>query len=201
MRLKIAALLLPGVLVAACSSGPPIKPGADIDAAGPHYSAAPEVMAEESAAAPAAVPTAAATPSLAPLERLRAGIVNALAAEDAIAGASLTIDQRQSADGQLVFKWTSSNNPEDETAPAGLRAQSLAILQQVHLSGGLPFGSVLLVASAMVFDASGRKTEVIAVRAKYSRALVLTTDFTTVPPASVFQLPDDKPAELDPHFK
>jgi hypothetical protein len=205
MRLKIAALFLPAVLVAACSSGPPIKPGADIDAAGPHYSAAaaPEVVVpEESAAGPsAAVPTAAATPSLTPLERLRAGIVNALAAEDAIAGASLTIEQRQSADGQLVFKWTSSNNPEDETAPAGLRAQSLAILQQAHLSGGLAFGSVLLIASAMVFDASGRKTEVIAVRAKYSRALVLTTDFTTVSQASVFQLTDDKPAELDPHFK
>ncbi len=192
--------MLPAVLVAACSSGPPIKPGADIDAAGPHYSAAPSAVAEESAGPPV-VPTPAATPSLTPLERLRAAIVTAWKTEDAIAGASLTIEQRESAGGQLVFKWTSSNNPEDEAAPAGLRSQSLALLQQAHLSGGLPFGSVLLIASAMVFDANGRKTEVIAVRAKYSRGLVLATDFTTVSLSGVFLLPDDKPAELDPHFK
>lgn len=204
MRLKIAALVLPAVLVAACSSGPTIKPGADLDAAGPHYSAIPTGAATDPATT-AAVPTVAvpatASPSLSPLERLRADIVTALAGEDAIASASLTIEQRAFAGGQLVFKWTSSNNPEDETAPAGLRAQSLVILQQAHLSGDLSFDSVLLIASAMVFDASGRKTEVIAVRAKYSRKLVLATDFTTVSQADVFRLPDDKPAELDPHFK
>jgi len=202
MFLTIAVVLVPAVLVASCSSGPPIKPGADVEAAGPHYSgAAPGAGPEESAAVPASVPAAAAaSASVAPLVALRANIVKALATENAVAGASLAIEQRQFAGGQLVFKWTTSNNPGDEAAPAGLRSQALAILEQARVSG-LPYDSVLLIASAMVYDASGRKTEVIAVRAKYTRALVLRTDFTRVSPAQVFQLPDDKPAEIDPNFK
>ncbi|MFI5910491.1 hypothetical protein [Dactylosporangium sp. NPDC051541] len=195
---KIAVLLVPVLLAAACSNGPRITPGADVEAAGPHYSmpATTDVPQGQDAAG---VPSAAPAMSPGPLEALRARIVTGLAHENAVAGATMTIEQRASAAGQLVFKWTASNDPGDEQAAAGLRAQALVILQQAKLSG-LAYGSVLLIAGATVHDRTGRRTEVVAVRAKYTRGLVLRTDFTTVDPKTVFTLPDDKPAELDPHF-
>jgi hypothetical protein len=191
----IAGLIAPVLLVAACSSGPDIKAGADVDAAGPHYSSAPVAAP----ARPTAEPTPAATPSADAAGALRVTAADALFPTDPIAASTLTVEQRPSAANQLVFKWTASDDPADTTAKARLRAQALIILEQARHCG-LSYGSVLLMAGAMVGDANGRKTEVVAVRAKYSRALVLRTDFTTVSPADVLKLPDDKPAEIDPHF-
>ena len=195
---KIAVLLVPGLLAAACSNGPRITPGADVEAAGPHYSR-PATMDVAQGQEAAAVPSATPANSPGPLQALRARIVAGLAHENAVAGATMAVEQRASAAGQLVFKWTASSDPGDEQAAAGLRAQALIVLQQAKLSG-LAYGSVLLIAGATVYDRTGRKTEVVAVRAKYTRGLVLRTDFTAVDPARVFELPDDKPAELDPHF-
>jgi hypothetical protein len=195
----IVGLIAPVLLLAACSSGPDIKAGADVDAAGPHYSPAPVAASGQPAAEPTAAATPAATPSADAAGALRVTVAGALSATDPVAASTLAVEQRPFAGNQLVFTWTASDDPKDTGAKARVRAQALVILEQARHSG-LSYGSVLLMASAVVSDAGGRKTEVVAVRAKYTRALVLRTDFTKVSPANVFKLPDDKPAEIDPHF-
>jgi hypothetical protein len=193
------AIVAPVLLVAGCG-GNGVKAGADAAAAGPHYSAAAPASPRIAASSPAPAPSApTASPSADTMAPLRARAVEALGADDPIAASTLIVQQRPFAGNQLVFTWTASDDPADPEAKARVRAQALTLLQQARRSG-LSYGSVLLSANAVVRDATGRKTEVVAVRAKYTRALVLRTDFTKVSPADVFKLPDDKPAQLDPHF-
>ncbi|WP_432841136.1 hypothetical protein [Dactylosporangium sp. CA-092794] len=209
-RVTVAALLVPALLAGACSGGPDIKPGADVDAAGPHYTVSAGPPGAPATATPVAVQQPAPGSSSpkpsgsagAPgtVDGVRAAVVQAMSADDLAAASTVAVEQRPAAQNQLVFTWTVSSDPDDTEARDRVREQALLILQQAKLSG-LPYGSVLLIANASVRDSSGRKTQVAAVRAKYSRALVLGTDFTKVSPADVFKLPDDKPAEIDPHFK
>jgi hypothetical protein len=202
--MRKVALLTPLLLVA-CSGGPTVTAGADAAAAGPHYSAPPAAVAAPVAGespsvqeSPTEAPSVQESPTEAPTNALKAATVKALS-DDAVAAGTLSLEQRPFAGNQLVFKWTTSDNPDDAEAKDRLRTQSLAILDQARQSG-LQYGSVLLMASAIVKSDAGRKSEVTAVRAKYTRALVLKTDFTKLAAADVYKICDDKPAELDPHF-
>ncbi|WP_432838739.1 hypothetical protein [Dactylosporangium sp. CA-092794] len=122
-----------------------------------------------------------------------------MSADDLAAASTIEVEQRPFAEDQLVFTWTVTNDPDDREARDRVRDQALLILQAAKLSG-LSYGSVLLIANAAVRDTGGRKSVVTAVRAKYTRELVQATDFTKVAPNTIFKLPDDKPAEIDPHF-
>jgi hypothetical protein len=196
----VVALLSLGPL-GACGSdhGPP--PGADLGKVGPSVMPSePAIPSTDPTVIPAVPSAASGSASANPAEVLRATLAQALRAENPLAAGTVTVEQRRSAENQLVVTWTVSDNPDDPGAKQRVRLDAIRILT-VAKQATIPYGSVLLVANAPVRGTGGNRMDVQVVRAKYTQVLIRKTDFATVPPDKVLTLPDDKPAEIHPSFR
>lgn len=205
MKTRVGVAFVSILLMSGCSSGGATQPmGADPAKAGPQIPVATEPTAATSAtpaAVPSAVPTTVqATTGATTATGLAAQLRAALFAKDPDAdSASVTVEQRPFAENQLVLTWTVNTVLDDDTAPLRVREDAIELLR-IAKTCTLTYGSILLIAQGTVTD-GGASRKVQAIRAKYSRALVLRTDWTTVPPARIFTLPDDKPAEIFPFYR
>jgi hypothetical protein len=109
------------------------------------------------------------------------------------------VSQKSAAGDQVVVSWTVSDDPNDRGARERVRENCRQILAIVKADDA-GFGSVLLMATGAVLVEGKRKVSIV-VRAKYTRPLVLATDWPTVPTARILLLPDDKPAVIDPAYR
>jgi hypothetical protein len=197
--------MLPLALTSGCSTGEKgPRAGADLANAGPHVPSTEQPVADRSGLPPAPMTASEAAPptavASAGVGQLHDALAEALKVHDPAAAASMALDQRPSAENQLVVTWTVSKDPDDASAKTRVRREAITLLATVrrHVSS---YGSVLLIADASVRDASGRMVDAKVVRAKYSRTLIERTDFALVSIDKIFILPDDKPAEIYPSFR
>lgn len=197
----IGALAATAVLVAGCSSsggGSTQQAGADPAKVG----AQPGVVSGAPSAAVTATAAATATSSGPPPElvsnsvselgdRLRTDLHNVDPASSNVA-----IEQRAFAHGQLIITWMLNSEASDKTAKARLRTDAIELLRVTSYSK-INYASVLLICNARVYYKKTTSTTVVqGMRAKYSRALVLRTDYSTISPSQIFVIPDDKPATI-----
>jgi hypothetical protein len=125
-------------------------------------------------------------------------ITNAIVAPGRIAP-GVAITQKPAAGNQVLVSWTVSVNPADVNARANVRADSIKILAIVK-AAKLDYGSVLLAATGVTM-VDGKKKSTVVLRAKYTRPLVLATDWPKVSADAIYTLCDDKPAIIAPEYR
>jgi hypothetical protein len=123
--------------------------------------------------------------------------LNTVLINDDRTAAQVVVTQRASAGGQILVTWV-TNDGWDADAKNAVRVDALTILAQARKSD-VAFTWLLLMATGGTV-ANGKKKQTVVVRAKYSAGLVKRTDWASVGTDRVFQLPDDKPAVIDPLY-
>lgn len=196
-----AVSVLVASLTACANSADTRQVGADLSKAGPSVlpggtAAPPTDVAETSAPAdPAASSSPASETATA---KLHGVLIDVLKPDHLAPATGLRLEQRPAARNQLVIGWTTST--DDANRRTRIRAQVLAVLTAVKRSK-LTYGSVLLMIHGEVESKSSSATTVQLVRAKYSRQRIAGTDFSRVRADRVFDLVDDKAAELHPRIR